>query len=133
MKANEFVKKFGWGEVIKLLNSIESETGFLLNYSDTCLSPVQLKTDWCCEDELSRYCENESYWVSRSMDKDDEDINDYWFTSVLDLKHLIESHELVESYGGLENAKDEYFSCVQNNEPASYIAKAILEVESCNE
>ena len=48
-----------------------------------------------------------------------------------DLKRLIESHELVESYGGLENAKDEYFSCVQNNEPASYIAKAILEVESC--
>ena len=47
------------------------------------------------------------------------------------LKSLVESHELVESYGGLENAKDEYFSCVQNNEPASYIAKAIADVESC--
>ena len=48
-----------------------------------------------------------------------------------DLKRLVESHELVEKHGGLENAKDEYFSCVQNNEPASYVAKAIFDVESC--
>lgn len=48
-----------------------------------------------------------------------------------ELKRLVESHELVEKLGGLENAKDEYFSCVQNNEPASYIAKAIADVESC--
>ena len=48
-----------------------------------------------------------------------------------DLKRLIDSHELVEKLGGLENAKDEYFSCVQNNEPASYVAKAIADVESC--
>ena len=53
--------------------------------------------------------------------------------SFIDLKRLVESWELVEKLGGLENAKDEYFSCVQNNEPASYIAKAIIEVESCNE
>ena len=59
--------------------------------------------------------------------------NGYAEVCVSELKRLVESHELVESYGGLENAKDEYFSCVQNNEPASYIAKAILEVESCNE
>lgn len=42
----------------------------------------------------------------------------------------------IKKYGtdglrGLENAKDEYFSCVQNNEPASYVAKAIFDVESC--
>ena len=47
------------------------------------------------------------------------------------LKRLVESHELVEKLGGLENAKDEYFSCVQNNEPATYVAKAISDVESC--
>ena len=48
-----------------------------------------------------------------------------------ELKRLVESHELVEKHGGLGNAKDEYFSCVQNNEPASHIAKAITNVESC--
>ena len=48
-----------------------------------------------------------------------------------ELKRIVESHELVEKHGGLENAKDEYFSCVQNNEPASYVAKAIADVESC--
>ena len=50
---------------------------------------------------------------------------------LVDIKRLVESHELVEKHGGLENAKDEYFSCVQNNEPASYVAKAIFDVESC--
>ena len=48
-----------------------------------------------------------------------------------ELKSLFESLELVEKLGGLESAKDEYFSCVQNNEPASYLAKAIADVESC--
>ena len=47
------------------------------------------------------------------------------------LMRLVESWELVEKLGGLESAKDEYFSCVQNNEPASYLAKAIADVESC--
>ena len=48
-----------------------------------------------------------------------------------DLKRYVDSYELVEKLGGLENAKDEYFSCVQNNEPATYVAKAIADVESC--
>ena len=55
----------------------------------------------------------------------------YGFDIYEDLKRIVESHELVEKHGGLENAKDEYFSCVQNNEPASYVAKAIADVESC--
>ena len=92
MKAIEFVKKFGWDEVISELSKTQDSVVVM--------------------------------WLGSQS-------NDY--ALVKDLKRLVESHELVESYGGLENAKDEYFSCVQNNEPASYIAKAILEVESCNE
>ena len=96
MNAVEFVKKFGLSKVIELLNRIESETEFLLNYSDTYLSPVQLKSDWCHEDEFSQYCESDLYWMSRSMSKDDEDINDHWFASVLELKQIVEMFEFVE-------------------------------------
>ena len=51
-----------------------------------------------------------------------------------DLKRLVESHELVESYGGLESAKkfmeSEYRKLSQ---PKTYnrLCEAILEVESC--
>ena len=51
-----------------------------------------------------------------------------------DLKRLIESHELVESYGGLESAKkfvgSEYRKLSQ---PKTYnrLCEAILDVESC--
>ena len=63
--------------------------------------------------------------------KREDFLEHYGFDILDDLKSLVESHELVEKHGGLENAKDEYFSCVQNNEPASYVAKAIADVESC--
>ena len=51
-----------------------------------------------------------------------------------DLKRLVESYELVESYGGLESAKkfvgSEYRKLSQ---PKTYnrLCEAILEVESC--
>ena len=51
-----------------------------------------------------------------------------------DLKRLVESHELVESYGGLESAKkfvgSEYRKLSQ---PKTYnrLCEAILDVENC--
>ena len=79
-------------------------------------------TKYLIEDtELSEFAIHSSCAGKYSMDT----------VCVSDLKRLVESHELVEKHGGLENAKDEYFSCVQNNEPASYVAKAIADVESC--
>ena len=48
-----------------------------------------------------------------------------------DLKILISAHEVIEKMGGLDDAKDEYFSRVQNNEDAGYLNKAIADVESC--
>ena len=133
MNAVEFVKKFGLRKVIELLDRIESETEFLLNYSDTYLYPVQLKSDWCNEDDFSQYCESELYWVSRSMSKDDEDINDHWFASVLDLKQIVDSFEWVEKFGGLDGFKDEYMSRIENNECVSGMSNAIELVEKCNE
>ena len=129
MDAVEFVKKFGLGKVIELLNRIENETEFLLNYSNTYLYPVQLKSDWCHEDGFSKYCESELYWVSRSMGKDDEDINDHWFASVLELKQIIDAFEWVEKFGGLDGFKDEYMSRIENNECVSGMSNAIELVE----
>lgn len=47
------------------------------------------------------------------------------------LIRLIEAHELVESYGGLDDAKDEYHSRIQNKECVNGLSSAIDLVESC--
>ena len=53
---------------------------------------------------------------------------------VEDLKRLVESHELVESYGGLENAKGlvghfKFIDCVHIIPDG--LEQAIVDVESC--
>lgn len=104
MRANEFIKKFGWGEAKKTSNPKYETIDNDLHYC----TGIKDYTDGFDDYEPCPDCVN-----------------------IADLKRLVESHELVEKHGGLENAKDEYFSCVQNNEPASYVAKAIADVESC--
>ena len=91
MKANEFVKKFGWDKVksIVLDFNYNSSNKFIVNLTDNSA------------------------------------------ISIYDLKRLVESYELVESFGGLEGAKDKYYSCVQNYETSSHISRAIEDVESC--
>jgi len=52
------------------------------------------------------------------------------------LKRLVESHEMVESYGGLENAKGklEYFDWIPSGSwNHALLSKAIADVESCME
>lgn len=67
------------------------------------------------------------------------DDGEYWI-SYDDLKHLVESHELVNSYGGVAGAKkycnyladaNEYFSSHETNLLFSKIKLAIADVESC--
>lgn len=80
MKANEFVKKFGWDRAkreVELIGTIAA---------------------MCCEDDFNN-----------------------------DLKRLVESHELVEKLGGLNDAK-----VVSNSgKYYKYLKKAIADVESC--
>ena len=68
--------------------------------------------------------------------------NEYIEVNGDDLKRLVESHELVESYGGVFKAKEycgylaganEYFSSHGINELFYPIKQAIADVESCNE
>ena len=86
MKANEFVKKFGWDRAkreVELIGTIAA---------------------MCCEDDFNN-----------------------------DLKRLVESYDLVESWGGLEDAKLYSFDhCKDKPESAGYkLMMAIKDVESC--
>lgn len=47
----------------------------------------------------------------------------------IQLKRLVESHELVEEYGGLDELKE--FLSTLSIKPDYYLKKAILDVESC--
>lgn len=48
-----------------------------------------------------------------------------------DLKRLIESHELVESYGGLEKSKLKVQGNRLSYKRSALLSKAIADVESC--
>lgn len=93
MKANEFVKKFGWDVATKLSEEMRGIT--------------------------ESVADGVAGWGQSEWDK---------------LKRLIESHDLVESYGSLESAKkfvgSEYRKLSQ---PKTYnlLCEAILDVESC--
>lgn len=62
----------------------------------------------------------EDRWLMRRGDLISDDAFD-------DLKRLVESHELVESYGGLKNAKHELLK--RNSQ--TVLEQAIADVESC--
>ena len=87
MKANEFVKKFGWNDArVCILN---------------CACP-------------------EDRWFMRHGDLvSDQDFDD--------LKRLVESHELVENWGGLDDAK----FALQLVRYPERLKQAIADVESC--
>lgn len=93
MKANEFVKKFGWDKVksIVLNFNYNSSNKFIVN------------------------------------------LNDNSAISIYELKHLVESHELVESHGGLNESKRtfEMRHGVINLDGWGELKQAIADVESC--
>ena len=88
MKANKFVKKYGWRVARDLAYRDKTSVGYLsVEHHDVCQD---------------------------------------------DLKHLIESYELVEEYGGLSEALE--FIKYAPTVPEIYeLRNAIEEVESCNE
>ena len=53
------------------------------------------------------------------------------FSFYIDLKRLIESHELVESYVGLEDATKVCIQLYCKGEDISRLKRAIADVESC--
>lgn len=106
MKANEFVKKFGW---------------------EKATSVVGKSDRWTHITKCGRF-------LFKDADSHGEVIREHGADPVLitDLKRLVESHELVESYGGLEKAKigcyPAKFLCLKNYRE---LKQAISDVESC--
>ena len=99
MKANEFVKKHGLNKA-KVLLSTQGKT------------ISNLKSEYTAE-QLKEY---QGYIVSGDL------------MSFVELKRLVESHELVGSYGGLDLARKEaHKNCFDFNAP---LLKAILDVGS---
>ena len=100
MKANEFVKKHGLNKA-KVLLSTQGKT------------IANLKSEYTAE-QLKEY---QGYIVSDDL------------MSLVELKRLVESHELVENWGGLDDAK----FALQLVRYPERLKQAIADVESCME
>ena len=100
MKANEFVKKHGLNKA-KVLLSTQGKT------------IANLKSEFTA-DQLKEY---QGYIVSGDL------------MSLVELKRLVESHELVENWGGLDDAK----FALQLVRYPERLKQAIADVESCME
>ena len=108
MKANEFVKKFGWDEVKRIVSTYTNAT-HVIDDARLFINDVQYK----------KHCG----WFADSLDS---------MVTFNDLKRLVESHELVQSYGGVDIAKNcEYTEDLDRVIYNVELAKAILDVESC--
>lgn len=108
MKANEFVKKHGWTAVVEAVKSTNAEeTAF---FESTELESI-----------LSKKGSFIGFDVKVHRIKYEE------------VKHLVESYELVGNFGGLEKAMDAVINQEANSRPMSQLAQAIADVESCME
>lgn len=102
MRANEFVKKFGW---IKAKDVVRN-------------SPESFNDSWNC------YRARDNKYSNRFKPSLD-------IVNISDLKRLIESHEIVECMGGLEEAKYILKMSELNGHKYDKTRKAIADVESC--
>ena len=107
MKANEFIKKVGWDGTKRVIG-LTIGNSWADHYSiedDSIGTAGTIYSKKLCE-------RNDNFVCLRS------------------LKHLIESHELVESYGGVKNATFFTHSGFDYAEQLR-LRQAILDVESC--
>ena len=104
MKANEFVKKFGWDKA----KEVASFT------SNVCEDPTHFDSD------LDIYVHFDDF--KGVMDESDVCIGD--------LKRLVKSYELMESKGGLDAAKN-IVKSQHNLYTDMRLVQAIADVESC--
>ena len=105
MKANEFVKSFGWSslEIAKTLPKF-NRYKYVIFYAD--------EIDFSNEFHAGR--------------------KSYMF-EVIEVKRLVESHELVKEHGSLGGAKEYADSVYTAPEVAERLRAAIADVESCME
>ena len=125
MKANEFVKKFGWDAAKDILKNKRS-------WIDKKSGRELTDNSFVLKSKTYEYAIGTLYMGNFS----DYDENSYRVGEVnlLLLKRLVESHELVESFGGLE-AANTIVGCAEVGGIAtiniSRLQQAIADVESC--
>lgn len=109
MNAVEFVRKFGWGKAKEIVNW-QSDSKWADHY--------------CISDEAIGSA-GRKYSEALCLKNSD-------FVLINDLKRLVESWELVESRGGLDEAKKEAEMLEWSNQVEWYnkLIKAIADVES---
>lgn len=114
MQANEFVKKFGWDEVKRILgltNYAEWADHYNIKYDSIGTAGTKFSKELCENNEK--------------------------FVCLHDLKSLAESWELVCKHGGLDRAEDDIkfahrFSMDKIfGTPLEQLKQAIADVESC--
>ena len=124
MKANEFVKKFGWDYAKDILKNKRS-------WIDKKSGRELTDNSFVLKSKTYEYAIGTLYMGNFS----DYDENSYRVDEVnlLLLKRLVESHELVKDYYGLTKAKEHAESNYTAPELKAALKQAILDVESCNE
>lgn len=111
MKANEFIKIFGLDEAKRVVNYRDKHASrtHVYKFNKPCVHKAKLSG--------GVYLYTESYGE--------------WSVSVDELKHLVESHNAVDFYGGLQQAREvAHSNCF---EFPHRLLKAILDVESAND
>lgn len=104
MKANEFIKKFGWSKA----KEVASFT------SNVCADPTHFDSD------LNIYIHSDDF--KGVMDESD--------VCITDLKRIVKIHELVQDYYGLTRAKEHAESNYTAPEIKEALKQAILDYES---
>ena len=107
MKANKFVKKFGWEEAAEIVCGVPEKFRF------KCLSNV------CWDNNTYKYSDRFKPRLS--------------LVNMADLKRLVESHELVKEHGSIVRAKMYAESTYTAPEVVDRLKQAIADVESCME
>lgn len=106
MKANEFVKKHGWDAVINAVKSTNAEETAAFESKD--LDPILAKNGSVIGFNVKIHA-----------------------ISYLDVKRLVESHELVMEHGSIERAIKYANSPYTAPEVEDVLLKAIADVEAC--
>jgi len=107
VKANEFVKKFGWEEAAEIVCGVPEKFRF------KCLSNV------CWDNNTYKYSDRFKPRLS--------------LVNMADLKRLVESHELVKEHGSIDRAKMYAERPYTAPEVVDRLKQAIADVESCME
>lgn len=126
MKANKFVKKFGLGVVKNIIKNSDEVTSHIRVYDSE-----NLLIDYIQWDGIRISVKQNDKWIK--LHRVHQELPKLFIT-IEYLKRLVESHELVEKVGGLENAKtfdEDSVYCIAHLTDLDSLKKSIADVESC--